>query len=102
MDQTANGYGGAGIFAMEGVTVSVSGTTAVRNNHAQACGGGGIRITHGSLLKLSGAVVISGNSGDMGGGVYADQKTSVQVADNVHFESNVAYPNGGGAIFISG
>lgn len=102
MTQTANGYGGAGIFAMEGVTVRLLGNTAVRNNRAQECGGGGIRITHGSLLMLSGAVVVSENSGDMGGGIYADQKTSVRVAENVRFERNVADPNGGGAIFISG
>ena len=102
VEQTANGYGGAGIFAMEGVAVSLSGAASVRNNRANLCGGGGIRITHGSTLVLSGAAAVIGNSGDMGGGVYAEQRTTIRVTDDVRFERNVADPNGGGAIFISG
>ncbi len=74
----------------------------MRNNRANQCGGGGIRISHGSTLLLSGAAVVSGNSGDMGGGVFAEQNTTVRVADRVRFDRNVADPNGGGAIFISG
>ncbi len=102
VEQTANGYGGAGIFAKEGVVVSLSGASLVQNNHANQCGGGGIRITHGSTLVLSGAAAVSGNSGDMGGGIFAEQRTTIRVADEVRFERNIAHPNGGGAIFISG
>jgi hypothetical protein len=102
VEQTANGYGGAGIFAKEGVAVRLSGAASVRNNRANQCGGGGIRITHGSTLELGGAAEVSGNYGDMGGGVFAEQSTTVRVADEVRFERNVADPNGGGAIFISG
>ncbi len=102
MEQAANGYGGAGIFAKEGVTVSLSGTVSVRNNHAHQCGGGGIRISHGSTLSLSGAVEVSENLGDMGGGIFAEQKASVHITDSVLFERNVADPYGGGAIHISG
>jgi hypothetical protein len=102
VEQTANGYGGAGIFAKEGVVVSLSGTSSVRNNHANQCGGGGIRITHGSTLLLSGSAAVTGNSGDMGGGIFAEQRTTIRVADQVRFERNMAVPNGGGAIFISG
>ncbi len=101
VEQTANGYGGAGIFAKEGVAVRLSGAASVRNNRANQCGGG-IRITHGSTLELGGATEVSGNYGDMGGGVFAEQSTTVRVADEVRFEQNVADPNGGGAIFISG
>jgi hypothetical protein len=102
VEQTANGYGGGGIFAMEGVAVSLSGTASVRNNRANECGGGGIRITHGSTLSLSGAAVVSGNLGDMGGGVFAEQKTTIHISGEVRFDRNVADPYGGGAIFISG
>jgi hypothetical protein len=106
VEHSSNGYGGGGIYAMEGVAVRLSGTSSVRNNQcggaANRCGGGGIRVTHGSTLSLSGAVAVSGNVGDMGGGVFAEQKTSIRIADGVRFERNVADPNGGGAIFISG
>jgi hypothetical protein len=102
VEETANGYGGAGIFAKEGVTVSLSGSASVMNNRANQCGGGGIRISHGTRLSLSGAVDVRGNLGDMGGGIFAEQKSAVSIADRVRFEQNVAYPNGGGAIFISG
>jgi hypothetical protein len=102
VEHTANGYGGAGIFAMEGVTVSLSGAASVRNNRANQCGGGGIRITHDSTLLLSGAAEVSGNLGDMGGGVFAEHKTTIRITGDVRFERNVADPNGGGAIFISG
>jgi hypothetical protein len=106
VEQAENGYGGAGINAIEGVAVSISGSTSVRNNHcgdpARRCCGGGIRITHGTTLSLSGAVEVVGNSGDMGGGICAQQRTTIHVADGVRFERNVADPNGGGAIFING
>jgi hypothetical protein len=102
VEETANGYGGAGIFAKEGVTVSLSGWASVKNNRANQCGGGGIRISHGTALSLSEEVVVSGNWGDMGGGIFAEQKSAVSIADNVRFEQNVAFPNGGGAIHISG
>ncbi len=102
MEDFANSYGGAGIFAKESVTVSLSGATSVRNNRVNMGGGGGIKITHGSTLSLSGAVTVRGNSGDSGGGVSAEQKTTVRIVDNVRFERNVADPYGGGAIAISG
>jgi hypothetical protein len=102
VEQTANGYGGAGIYAYQGVAVSLSGAASVTNNSANQCGGGGIRISHGSTLSLSEAAAVIGNSGDMGGGIYAEQKTTIHITDSVRFERNVADPNGGGAIFISG
>jgi hypothetical protein len=102
VEQTANGYGGAGIYAKEGVVVTLSDAASVRDNRANQCGGGGIRISHGSTLVLTGSAVVSGNSGDMGGGVFAEQNTTIQIADRVRFERNVADPNGGGAISISG
>ncbi len=102
VEQTENGYGGGGIYAKEGVAVSLSGATSVRNNRANQCGGGGIRITHGSTLSLSGATEVIGNSGDSGGGVFAEQKVSIFIAGAVRFDRNIADPYGGGAIYISG
>ncbi len=102
MEHSSNDYGGAGIYAQEGVAVTLSGASSVWNNNVHKCYGGGIKISHGSTLSLSGTVTVRGNMAYSGGGISSGPKVNITITDSVRFERNVADSSCGGAISFSG
>ena len=64
--------------------------------------GGGIKLTLGSDMVIKDRVRISRNWGTLGGGIYADQKTTINISGDVLLNDNAGGWYQGGAIYMNG
>lgn len=91
-----------GAIAMAGGTLTVGGSSQIRD--CIAPNGGGIGLSDGAQLILSGTAVVGGPAGvdanratsDFGGGVYAAAGTQVTMSGDATIQKNQGYTAGGG------
>ena len=97
---------GAGLWLGNGAQTTIKGASGIKDNKAHVIGnpanligtGGGIQID-GGTLTVQGSTVISGNGAKDGGGIYAQNNTTVDAEitlTNTEINSCVAEENGGG------
>ncbi|MGI5096943.1 hypothetical protein IZU27_01220 [Treponema socranskii] len=97
---------GAGLWLGNGAQTTIKGASGIKDNKAHVIGnpanligtGGGIQID-GGTLTVQGSTIISGNGAKNGGGIYAQNNTTLNAEitlTNTKINSCVAEENGGG------
>jgi hypothetical protein len=96
----SNAYGGGGVCGFEETRVELRDRSMVVSNVAEISAGGGLRLTHGSALIMRDDAVIGSNIGTMGGGMFFDQKGTVNVSGRSAVEYNIATWYDGGGFYL--
>lgn len=96
----SNAYGGGGVCGFEETRVELRDRASVVDNVAEISAGGGLRLTHGSALVMGDDAVIGGNIGTLGGGMFFDQKGTIDVSGRAAVENNTATWFDGGGFYL--
>lgn len=100
MNNPLNNQGGAGIYAAEGGTIHVSGTSTITGNQTSG-NGGGVYIADKGTITLSDSVSVTRNTaGNLGGGIAAAMQSTdmggLTMTGNVTVTANTATTGGSG------